>query len=217
VTAIPWEDHLLERKTERNLKDIRRTAVAFANSVRPGHVATIVIGECNDGTVPGISNGDELQRSIRQELEKIYPPISWRQAVYEKAGKSCIRLEIEYDGETPHFGDAAWIRRGSETVKASDEMLQRLLDFRQSKVRRLAEWIGREVTVSWSNSLPPHHPNWMRVVCQLVNVTSDFATFKFKDGRGVEKSEPIGWLEISWDDDERRLRLFVNPQMSQMF
>jgi hypothetical protein len=46
----PWEDHLLERKTDRELADIRRTAVAFANSVIPGHTATILIGESNDGT-----------------------------------------------------------------------------------------------------------------------------------------------------------------------
>jgi hypothetical protein len=26
--TVPWKDHLLERKTERKLKDIRRTAVA---------------------------------------------------------------------------------------------------------------------------------------------------------------------------------------------
>src|SRR5271157_2040769 len=31
----PWEDHLLERKTDRSSADIRRTAVAFANSVTP--------------------------------------------------------------------------------------------------------------------------------------------------------------------------------------
>src|SRR6185437_16233816 len=53
-SKVPWEDHLLERKTERDLKDIRRTAVAFANSVRLGHTAVILIGECDDGSVPGI-------------------------------------------------------------------------------------------------------------------------------------------------------------------
>lgn len=80
----PWDDHLLERKTERDLKNIRRTAVAFANSVKPDHVATILIGECNDGSVPGVTNPDELQRKIRIELERIYPPIEWRQVVREK-------------------------------------------------------------------------------------------------------------------------------------
>jgi hypothetical protein len=212
---IPWEDHLLERKTERDLNDLRRTAVAFANSVRPEHVATILVGECNDGTVPGVTNPDEFQRKIRRELEKIYPPIAWRQVLYERDTKACIRIEIEYDGETPHFADAAWIRHGSETVRASDEMLQRLVDLRDSKVRTIAEWLGKEVTVSWSNSLPPNRPNWMLYPSSVIKVTRNFVTFKTSNGK--QKSEPIAWLEISWDDESQRLRLFVNPEMSLMF
>ena len=112
---IPWEDFLLERKTDRELADIRRTAVAFANSVKPQHVAVILIGEGNDGKITGVENADEQQRKIRRELEKIYPPIIWRQQLYEKEHKTCIRIEIEYCNDTPHFGDAAWIRHGSET------------------------------------------------------------------------------------------------------
>src|SRR5664280_1398494 len=141
----PWEDHLLERKTDRDLADIRRTAVAFANSVMPGHTATILVGEGNDGSVSGLDNPDEQQRKLRRELDKIYPPIMWRQEVYAKGGKACIRIEIEYSGNTPHFGDAAWMRQGSETIKASDAMFQKLIDLRSSKVRDLTESIGKLV------------------------------------------------------------------------
>lgn len=214
---IPWEDHLLERKTERDLKELRRTAVAFANSVRPGHVATLLVGECNDGTVPGVTDADDLQRKIRLELEKVYPPIEWRQMVYEKNGNSCIRVEIEYNGDTPHFGDIAWIRRGSETVKAPDEMLQKLVELRQSKVRELTNWLGQKVTVSWSNSRPPQPPNWLRFGCIVLNVTGYYVTFTFENEPLHQKSEPISWLDISWDDDAKRLRVFVNPQMSPMY
>ena len=148
----PWEDHLLERKTDRQLADIRRTAVAFANSVMPGHTATILIGEGNDGTVSGGENPDEQQRKLRQELEKIYPAIVWRQQLYEKNGRTCVRIEIEHNSDTPHFGDAAWIRHGSETVRASDEMLQKLVDLRSSKVRELTKWVGKIIVCSWSAS-----------------------------------------------------------------
>jgi len=132
---IPWEDSLLERKTERDLKDIRRTAVAFANSVYPGHVATILIGECDDGLVPGITNADKMQREVRAELEKIYPAIVFRQRPYEKDGKTCLRIEIEYSGDTPHFGDAAWVRKGNESVKASAEMFEKLISLRSAVTR----------------------------------------------------------------------------------
>jgi hypothetical protein len=49
-----WEDNLLERKVESDLKDILETLVAFADSVRPGHVARLIIGEKDDGTVAGL-------------------------------------------------------------------------------------------------------------------------------------------------------------------
>jgi predicted HTH transcriptional regulator len=140
VTHPVWEDHLLERKTDRQSKDIRRTAVAFANSVRPGHTAVILIGEENDGKVSGVSNPDDFQMKVRKELDGIYPSIVWKQSLYEKEGKVCIRIEIEYSGDTPHFGDAAWIRRGSESVAASSEQLGILVSLRSGKVRTLSEW-----------------------------------------------------------------------------
>jgi hypothetical protein len=62
----PWEDYLLERKVESDLRDLPRTLVAFANSVRPSHVATILIGEKNDGTAAGVTNPDTIQKSVRK-------------------------------------------------------------------------------------------------------------------------------------------------------
>jgi hypothetical protein len=212
---LPWEDHLLERKTERDLKDVRRTAVAFANSVVPGHVASILIGESNDGSTSGVTNPDQLQRSIRSELDKIYPAIEWRQVVYEKDEKSCIRIEIEYDGETPHFGDAAWIRQGSETVKATDEMLQKLVELRSSKVRELSQWLDKTVTVSWSLASPVGMVNWGKFKCDIVKVNQFFVTFR-KWGENRSRSEPIQWLDVSWDDEDNRLQIYVNPVMSPL-
>lgn len=57
----PWEDYLLEGKVESDLKDLLKTLVAFANSIKPGHIATILIGERDDGTVKGCTNPDNIQ------------------------------------------------------------------------------------------------------------------------------------------------------------
>jgi hypothetical protein len=212
--TTPWEDHLLERKTDRDLRDIRRTAVAFANSVRPDHTAVIEVGESNDGTVTGLANPDVQQRKIREEMEKIYPPIVWRQQLYEKDGKTCIRIQIEYSGETPHFADAAWIRKGSETVGASDEILQKLIELRSSKVRELMKWFGKEVTVSWS--MADHGiigPNWSAFPCEIVEVTEYFSTFNSKQGPRAPQSEPNAWLTLSWDDRNARPQIYVDPRM----
>ena len=151
----PWEDYLLERKVESDLKDLPKTLVAFANSVRPDHIATILIGEKDDGTIAGVTNPDNIQKSVRKEAEKIYPPIIWRTSVYEKNGKYCVKVEIEYSGNTPHFGGVAWVRSGSSTVEASEEVFQKLIELRLDMVRELSKWINKEVMVHGDSSTVP--------------------------------------------------------------
>ena len=84
MSELPWEDSLLERKLESDLKDLLKTLVAFANSVCPGHTATVLIGERDDGTVQGVTNPDNIQKRVRQDCEKVYPPILWRSQVYQQ-------------------------------------------------------------------------------------------------------------------------------------
>jgi hypothetical protein len=216
----PWEDSLLERKVESDLKDLLKTLVAFANSVRPSHTALILIGEKGDGTVQGVTNPDHVQKRVREEAEKIYPPIIWKSLVYEKSGHHCVRVEIEYSGDTPHFGGQAWVRRGSETIKASDEVFQLLIESRLSKVRELAKWIDKEVTVKGDTHQPDdlnlagvyklRHPRWwgahqtiLRRVNQFWATFEDFGNEKFK-------SEPVSKLILSWDDESNHPLILVD-------
>ena len=214
----PWEDALLERKLESDQKDFLKTFVAFANSVRPGHTAVVLIGERDDGIVQGVSNPDEMQKKIRRECERIYPSILWRSTVYERECKHCIRVEIEYSGETPHFGDAAWIRRGSESVKASDELFQRLIDLRSGKVRELSQWLGKEIMVGADPGTAPRGiidisnlPRWgasMPAIVQTVN--THWVTLKIEESNGM-RSEPIEKLMLSWADERNCLLVLVKP------
>ena len=73
MAELPWEDSLLERKLQSDLKDLLKCLVAFANSVRPGHVAAIIIGEKDDGSVQGVDNADNIQKTVRDTCSKIYP------------------------------------------------------------------------------------------------------------------------------------------------
>ena len=206
-----WEDHLLERKTDRQPRDIRRTAVAFANSIRPGHTALILVGEENGGKVSGVGDPDGFQMKVRKELEEIYPPIVWKQRLYELDGKTCIRIEIEYSGDTPHFGEAAWVRRGSESVAATAEQLNVLVSLRSGKYRTLSEWQGKNITFSIHNS-GGVVPNWSSREATLETVTSFYCTFLI-EGR-AKHSEPLDWLTLSWDDIAGRLRVFVDYKFS---
>jgi len=188
--------------------------VAFANSVKPGHVATILIGEMNDGSVQGVTDPDGIQKSVRRECDKIYPPIDWRSQVYEREGKSCVLVEVGFSGNTPHFGGSAWVRRGSENVKASDETLQRLVEIRLDKVRELAKWEGKSVlvegdqgTVDYRERTLVGHPRWPgQTPAVLESVNAFWATFNC-DGR--KRSEPLEKLLLAGDDRGECLRILV--------
>ncbi|MBI4164978.1 MAG: ATP-binding protein [Acidobacteria bacterium] len=205
---------MLERKLESDLKDLPRTLCAFANSVKPGHVATILIGERDDASGQGVTNPDEIQKTIRKECEKIYPDILWRSEVYEKEGKHCVRVEIEFSGDTPHFAGPAWVRRGSETVKASEEVFQRLIEVRLDKVRELAMWEGKDVTVEGDVSSVEFrernihgHPRWQgQSPAILKSANRYWVTF---DVTGKNRSEPIEKLFLSWDDNRDCLKILV--------
>ena len=75
MNETPWEDDLLERKVESDFKDVLKTLVAFANSVKPDQIATLLIGEKDDGTVQGVKNPDNIQKKITSKCNDIYPPI----------------------------------------------------------------------------------------------------------------------------------------------
>lgn len=216
----PWEDNLLERKTESDLKDLLKTLVAFSNSVKPHHIATILIGEKDDGSIQGISNPDEIQKKIRRECEKIYPAIIWRSQVYEKESKSCIRVEIEYDGETPHFAGPAWVRRGSETIMATNELFQRLIDLRSNIVSEICKWLDKDVTVTGERKFPlptsrefvspfSGYHRWLNdQTAKIVFVNNFWVTFEKSDQ--TKLSEPLSELTLSYDNQNDRLKIIVN-------
>jgi len=210
MAEFPWEDNLLERKVESDLGDLLKTLVAFANSVRPGHTAVLLIGEKDDGAIQGVTNPDSIQKTIRKECEKIYPPILWRSSVYEKEGKPCVRVEIEYDGETPHFGGPAWVRRGSETIRATYEVFQRLIDLRSGIVCELAKWLDKEVTIHGDLATTPINKihRWHRVECvKIVFVNNHWVTFEKEDRKRI--SEPLSKLIISFDDKREQLKVII--------
>lgn len=218
---FPWEDNLLERKTESDLKDLLKTLVAFANSVMPGHTARLLIGEKDDGSVQGVTNPDNIQKRIREECDKIYPPILWRSSVYVKEGKHCVQVNIEYDGETPHFGGQAWVRKGSESIIASDDIFQRLIDLRTGKVRELSKWLDKLITVNGDPATIPAKQNahpffpsfvhrWnIEETARITFVNNFWVTLESIESGEKRLSEPISKLTLSFDDKKGRLKVIV--------
>lgn len=221
----PWEDNLLENKLESDSKDFLKTLVAFANSVKPGHIAVLLIGESDNGIVQGVTNPDSIQKKIRSYCDDIYPPIIYRSKVYKKGGKSCIRVEVEHDGDTPHFGGQAWIRKGSENIKSSSEVFQRLIDLRSSVCFELSKWIGKDVSIlgDWS-TVPKGDTNgiyrsrmassfvhrWKSSeIAKIISVNSYWVTFEKKEDHKV-LSEPLSKLILNFDNDNNILQVIIS-------
>ncbi|MBI5326283.1 MAG: ATP-binding protein [Ignavibacteriae bacterium] len=225
MNNIAWEDNLLERKVESDLKDLLKTLVAFANSVKPDHKAVILIGEKDDGTIQGVANPDNIQKRIRDECEKIYPSILWKSFVYQKEGKHCIRIEIEYSGDTPHFGGSTWIRKGSETIKANDEIFKNLIEIRLDIVRELSKWVGKEITIYGEQSTVPQmreenfpkpitrifQHRWERenIDVKIIEVNRFWVTFETTQEPKSRQSEPLNKLTLTFDDVRNRLKVIV--------
>lgn len=213
----PWEHSLLERKLE-SYKDSQflATFVAFANSVPPDETALVLIGETDEGSVVGVTNPDATQKRVRGIFDKIYPTPAWKQILYEDAGKTCIRVEIQRSGDTPHFGGAAWVRRGSETIKATGEVLQRLIDLRSGKVSLLSQWLGKPVTVVFDEGSTgfanPNAVNFTMALSafresRLVHVNAHWITVK--NIQAQERSFPIEKIRIGYDNSNLRIELWV--------
>jgi predicted HTH transcriptional regulator len=204
IAAALGEDYLLERKTKNDLKDLLKTMVAFANTVRPGHIATILIGERDDGTAEGSVDTDAIQKTVRKEAEKIYPGIVWRTSVYLNEGAHCVRVEIEYSGDTPHFGGPAWVRKGSESVLATDQELQRLIDTRSSIVREIDQWVEKVITLELITKYSNGQIALNCLDATVKRVNQFFATLEYNRR---SSSYPLKAFTLSWDDDQNRMKL----------
>jgi hypothetical protein len=221
---IVWqaEESLKEKKTEGDLKDLLKTLVAFANSVAPGDTATLFVGEKDDGTVQGVTNADNIQKKVKETADKIYPEIYYRTSVYDRNGKQCVRVDVKHNGLAPHFGGAAWVRRGPTTVEATEQLYQQMVELRHSKVFTLSKWLNKEVTVQGTrpkklieNDVGPadrwdgkHDATLLVVNAHWVTFLvhgSDFGGQKVDD----ESSEPIEKLLLSWDNGKKRLKVLV--------
>ncbi len=120
------EDAHLERKPEgTNREEIRRTAVAFANSVEEGREAVLLIGVADDGRVLGVADTDAKQKLIRRILvEDCYPPIEHQAQVFDVDGVKVVTVTIPHSLARPHFSGPAFVRRGAESVNATAEQYE---------------------------------------------------------------------------------------------
>lgn len=144
-----FEDNFTERKLE-NIKnhDIRRTAVAFTNSVPEGRTGILYIGITTDGGVRGVRNTDSLQKKVQEQCRDIcYPPVEFRSEVLSVKGKPVLAVEILHSRNRPHFSGPAYVREDSVSRKASEEEFQKLVESRLDKVWTIQQRGRNPITV----------------------------------------------------------------------
>ena len=148
--------------------------------------------------------------------ERVFPRISYVPKIVSENGQQALAVIIPGSDLRPHFAGLSYVRRGSETLEASEEQFAKLLAQRQSKVRKLLEWESKEVTVFWRAGRNESRVDMfyrLRVEqATLVSVSADWATFRvhFENENDADFTEPISKLVLSWDDGLAQLRVEVS-------
>ena len=217
------EDGFTERKPESaGTADFKKTLVAFANSVPEDRTAILYVGVSDTGERLGVSNPDSLQKTIGKICEKdCYPPIKFQCQVINSEGKDILAVIIPFNSNRPHFAGSAYIRRGSETVVASEEIFQQLIESRTNKVAKISQWRGKIVTVeahgkvlgnaryideSFRGGVHKTHE------CEILECKTDYV--RMKDVSSANQlSEPLSNVKLNYDEKKHRLMLIVSPEV----
>lgn len=208
-----FEDHLVERKTVSDEKDWKKTAVAFANSAPVGLPAVLFIGVRDNGEIETPQkNLDEAQKRFNNHMKRVYPRIAYvPKIIADGDGKQALAVIIPGSELRPHFTGLSYIRRGSESIEASEEQFGELIAQGNSKAARILQWKGQNISVfsrnagdeiSWPNTTVLVGCDQFYVTVQIVSEESPL-------------SFPLSRVEINFDNARNRLQLeILGPQRS---
>jgi len=209
------EDGLTERKQGLHSNDeIRKAVVSFANSVPQGSTAVLFIGVANDGTVTGIAADqvEKIQQRVRRICEEdCFPAIAIHLAcVLNIDGKHVTAFEFAPSQNRPHFAGHAYIRVGSESIKASASKLDELIASKNSKAGRLLTAKDKHehitVVIPAGASIPGHPPFTSRREWECYVAECDAHSAKFYDIAAQRYwNLPLEYLVFSRDPNWDRL------------
>jgi hypothetical protein len=208
-----FEDHFVERKTVRDDKDWKKTAVAFANSVPVGLPAVLFIGVRNNGEIENPQpNMDEVQKKFNTQMQRVYPRIAYVPKIVADSGRQALAVIIPGSESRPHFAGLSYVRRGSETFEASEEQFAELVAQRSSKAALILQSKGKNVSVM--SLLPDGHiaagemgRRWPDTT--VVVDCNQFYLTLLASPTDVAESFPLNRVEVSRDNLRSRLQLEI--------
>jgi predicted HTH transcriptional regulator len=202
-----FEDHLVERKTVKDEKDWKKTAVAFANSVPVGLPAVLYLGVRDTGEIEvPQQNLDEVQKKFNRQMERVYPRIAYVPKIITENGRQALAVIIPGSDLGPHFAGLSYVRRGSESIEASEVQFEELIAQRNSKATLLMEYRGKNVTVfiRTGDSEIPWPTSTALVACNQF-----YLTLK-KFDHEPPHSFPLNRVEINFDNLRNTLQLEIS-------
>jgi hypothetical protein len=206
------EDSLTERKTSYSFNEAIRTIVAFANSVPENRSGVLFIGIDDSGNVVGVEGADKLQQKIITDCaNKVYPPIYPTVVVLNVGEKLVIAVEITNCPRKPYFSGPAYIRRGSESIKANEEAYNDLIMNNYDKCGWIINYKKSNVTVKsygkkLGSSMRERDAFTTTGEFRIEDVTPYFVKFK-NISTDQYITEELCFLNISWDDEKNRPKL----------
>ena len=203
------EDGSIERKLEgTKAADLRRTIVAFANSVPENRSAILFIGVSNDGTRVGVTNPDKIQGTVREIAEEdCYPSVRFQCEVFIDAGKDIVAVIVPASDERPHFAGAAFVRVGSQNKRASRELYEELIASRNTKAGPILRRKGELITYKaidldqWKRERPRY-----TIECRIEGCDAHVVNL-LDIGSGRHFSMPLEKIRINRDQVNQRFML----------
>ncbi len=202
-----FEDHLVERKTIKDEKDWKKTAVAFANSVPVGLPAVLFIGVRDSGEIETPQKDlDEAQKKFNVQMERVYPRIAYVPKIINDNGQQALAVVIPGSELRPHFAGLAYVRLGSETRNASEQQFDELVSQRNSKAARILRWKGQKITVfvRSEDSEVPWPKSTTLEDCDQFYVTIQAVSHE------PASSFPLSRVEINFDNLRKTLQLEIS-------
>ncbi len=144
------EDPWVERKQSFQERDVKKTLVGFANSVKEGATAILFVGASDTGEHPGVTDAEDTMKKIAGVAQDTcYPPIEYQACVLpvEVGGssKEIVAVMVPFSKLRPHFAGAAYVRLGPETKQASAAVYDELIASRNDKACRILQYKGQRV------------------------------------------------------------------------
>ena len=202
-----FEDHFVERKTSGDNRDFVKTAVAFANSAPNGYPCVLYLGVKNNGEIetPQV-NLDTLQKTFNQMMKNAYPPVPYLDKDrHNDGGRQALAIIVFGSELRPHFAGLAYVRKGSESINASEQQFEELIAQKNSKAARILQFKGKSITVfvRSEDSEIPWPKSTTLVECDQFYVTVQAVPHE------PPSSFPLNRVEINFDNLRKTLQLEI--------